>query len=42
MAQQVIFTCDGCGHTVESWDDGNPYYIEKGLNWKDELVETKS
>lgn len=22
------FVCDACGHAVEAWTDGNPYYID--------------
>jgi len=25
MASNLIFTCDKCGFSVESWDDGHPY-----------------
>ena len=28
MAQGFHFVCDKCDHTIEAWDDGNPYYIE--------------
>jgi DNA-directed RNA polymerase subunit RPC12/RpoP len=41
MAQQTIFICNGCGHTVESWDDGNPYYIEKSIDLEGRPVDRK-
>jgi DNA-directed RNA polymerase subunit RPC12/RpoP len=25
MAQQNTYTCDACGYSLESWDEGNPY-----------------
>ena len=25
MAACITFTCSGCGFSVDSWDDGNPY-----------------
>jgi len=28
MAQGVHFICNTCAHTIESWDEGNPYYFE--------------
>ena len=28
MAQQLIFVCDHCGHTIDAWSDGNPYYFD--------------
>ncbi|MCY2964648.1 MAG: hypothetical protein NT069_13605 [Planctomycetota bacterium] len=28
MAQQLQFTCDGCGRELTSWSDGNPYYMD--------------
>lgn len=31
MAEARRFVCDSCGHSIESWSDGNPYYVdEKG------------
>jgi DNA-directed RNA polymerase subunit RPC12/RpoP len=31
VASCVTFICEKCGKNVESWDDGNPYWIdEKG------------
>lgn len=29
MAEAVRYVCDGCGHAVEAWSDGNPYYIDE-------------
>ncbi|MCH8822530.1 MAG: hypothetical protein IH984_03380 [Planctomycetes bacterium] len=29
MAQGVRHICGGCGHAIEAWSDGNPYYIDK-------------
>jgi DNA-directed RNA polymerase subunit RPC12/RpoP len=29
MAQAQRFVCDNCGHAVEAWSDGNPYYIDE-------------
>lgn len=26
MAECTRFACDHCGHAVEAWSDGNPYY----------------
>ena len=28
MAQGFRFVCGGCAHTIEAWDEGNPYYID--------------
>ena len=28
MAQGFRFVCNSCDHTIEAWDDGNPYYFE--------------
>ncbi len=28
MAQGFLFTCNTCAHSIEAWDDGNPYYFE--------------
>jgi hypothetical protein len=28
MAKCVRFVCDHCGDAIESWDEGNPYYID--------------
>jgi DNA-directed RNA polymerase subunit RPC12/RpoP len=27
----LIFTCEHCGHTVEGWDEGNPYIIDSKM-----------
>ncbi len=29
MAQCFRFQCDSCGHAIEAWDDGNPYYRDE-------------
>jgi DNA-directed RNA polymerase subunit RPC12/RpoP len=29
MAEGLSFTCDECGHSIDAWSDGNPYYIDK-------------
>ena len=29
MAQCIRFVCDHCGGPIESWDEGNPYYIDR-------------
>ncbi len=29
MAAGIRFICDHCNHTIESWDDGNPYYFDE-------------
>jgi len=28
MAECIRFVCDGCGHAIEAWSDGNPYYLD--------------
>ena len=28
VAQSFQFVCGGCAHTIEAWDEGNPYYID--------------
>ncbi len=28
MAESRIFACNQCNKTIESWSDGNPYYID--------------
>jgi len=28
MAETLRFVCKTCGKAVESWSDGNPYYID--------------
>jgi predicted RNA-binding Zn-ribbon protein involved in translation (DUF1610 family) len=31
MAQSLRYACPSCGHSIEAWSDGNPFYIdEKG------------
>jgi hypothetical protein len=34
MAECVRFTCSGCGFSIESWSDGNPFYIDGSGNKK--------
>jgi DNA-directed RNA polymerase subunit RPC12/RpoP len=29
MAEAIRCVCDGCGHSIEAWSDGNPYYIDE-------------
>jgi hypothetical protein len=29
MAQAFRFICNSCGETIESWDEGHPYYFDK-------------
>jgi hypothetical protein len=29
MTQAQRFVCDRCGHAVEAWSDGNPYYNDE-------------
>jgi hypothetical protein len=29
MAQAFRFICNSCGETIESGDEGNPYYLDK-------------
>ena len=29
MAEGVRYVCEGCGHAIEAWSDGNPYYINE-------------
>lgn len=29
MAEGVEFSCEHCGHTIEAWSDGNPYYLDE-------------
>ena len=28
MAQGTCFVCSSCSHTIQAWDDGNPYYLD--------------
>jgi hypothetical protein len=32
MAECIRFVCSGCGFSVESWSDGNPFYIDEAGN----------
>ena len=29
MALGIRFVCSDCGHFIEAWDDGNPFYIDE-------------
>jgi hypothetical protein len=29
MAEAFRFICNSCGKTIESWDEGHPYYFDK-------------
>ncbi len=29
MAEAKRFICNQCGHAIEAWSDGNPYYIDE-------------
>ncbi|PHJ42770.1 hypothetical protein [Vibrio sp. PID17_43] len=29
MAQAILFECTSCDKSIESWSDGNPYYIDE-------------
>ncbi len=29
MAECIRFVCSGCGHSIEAWSDGNPFYIDE-------------
>ena len=28
MAEAVRYVCGECGHAIEAWDEGNPYYVD--------------
>jgi phage FluMu protein Com len=28
MAEMKVFRCNVCNNTLESWSDGNPYYLD--------------
>lgn len=28
MAQSFRFICNSCAETIESWDEGHPYYFD--------------
>lgn len=32
MAEGIRFVCGYCGHAIESWSDGNPYYLDEEGN----------
>ena len=29
MAQGIRLVCENCGKSIEAWDDGNPYYLDR-------------
>lgn len=29
MAWAQRFVCSGCGHSIEAWSDGNPFYLDE-------------
>jgi DNA-directed RNA polymerase subunit RPC12/RpoP len=29
MAECLRFVCGNCGESIDSWDEGNPYYLDK-------------
>ncbi|MBI4881372.1 MAG: hypothetical protein HY812_17180 [Planctomycetes bacterium] len=29
MAAGRVFVCGNCGHAIEAWDEGNPYWIDE-------------
>ena len=29
MAEGRQYVCNSCGHSIEAWTDGNPYYIDE-------------
>ncbi len=29
MALGLRFVCDPCGHAIDAWDEGNPYYFDE-------------
>ena len=29
MAKGILYICNSCGHEIEAWDEGKPYYIDK-------------
>jgi DNA-directed RNA polymerase subunit RPC12/RpoP len=30
MAEGIRYFCDNCNRNIETWSDGNPYYIDEG------------
>lgn len=32
MAECLRFVCTGCGHSIEAWSDGNPFYLDGAGN----------
>ena len=41
MAQGFRFVCGKCDHTIEAWDDGNPYYFESVITKASEVKQKK-
>lgn len=29
MAEAIRYVCGECGHSIEAWDEGNPYYVDE-------------
>ena len=29
VAEGLRFVCSSCGHAIEAWSDGNPYFLDK-------------
>lgn len=32
MAECIRFICSSCGHSIDAWSDGNPFYIDETGN----------
>jgi len=30
MAEGIRLVCENCDNAIEAWDDGNPYYLDRG------------
>jgi hypothetical protein len=30
MAQGIRLVCENCANGIEAWDEGNPYYLDRG------------
>ncbi|MEO2034441.1 MAG: hypothetical protein ABGZ35_20395 [Planctomycetaceae bacterium] len=41
MARGVLFVCNSCDHTIEAWDDGNPYYFDEAVITKTGVTQKK-
>ena len=39
--QGFHFVCGRCDHTIEAWDDGNPYYFESVITKTGEVKQKK-